>query len=719
LGSGGRGSHSNVRRGVGGVSILTVIVVLLVSLFGGNGSSDPASSVFQDNSGWHRDSNDGVLNTEVSEGSRDKFTVLNNDGTDTATVMVYMCGADLESQSGMASRDIQEMLNAGVSDKINVLLYTGGSTAWHNSSISASTNEIFKVQGNSLIRLKDAGNECMTDPSTLSSFIQYSVQTAPANRYELIFWDHGGGSTMGYGYDEKHQNEGSMSLSQIRQAVVNSGVKFDFIGFDACLMATAENALALSDQADYLIASEETEPGTGWYYTNWLKDLSSDPAESTLDMGRTIADDFTDASRDSWSQTTLSVVDLAEFAHTFPDSFAKFSKETVQEIKSDAYRRVSNARASAREFDASQHIDQVDLVDLADQIDSESGRLLIDQLLSAVKYNRVNGITNAYGLSIYFPYARLNRVDAMADTYEEIGVDDSYTDCIRCFAKMEASGQAASGSVDLFDLLNGSGSYQSIDSSQIENLIEQMLTGSGRSLDLDQGDFLAKASLSDEAAIQQVKSQRIDTSELEWTETQDGFQMTLSQDNWDKVQRLEKSLYVDDGTGYIDLGLDNTFDLDEDGSLIADTEGTWLAIDGQPVPYYYISTQKDGNETITMGRVPALRNSQYVNLILVFDDDHPSGYVAGYVRDYREGETETSAKTMMQLQEGDVIDYVADYYSYDGTYLDSYMVGDETVYDGSFKVSDVEVPEKLSECYRMMDLYGNAYWTPVLEMDHR
>jgi hypothetical protein len=103
----------------------------------------------------------------------------------------------------------------------------------------------------------------------------------------------------------------------------------------------------------------------------------------------------------------------------------------------------------------------------------------------------------------------------------------------------------------------------------------------------------------------------------------------------------------------------------------------------------------------------------------VFDDDHPSGYVAGYVRDYREGETETSAKTMMQLQEGDVIDYVADYYSYDGTYLDSYMVGDETVYDGSFKVSDVEVPEKLSECYRMMDLYGNAYWTPVLEMDHR
>ena len=47
------------------------------------------------------------------------------------------------------------------------------------------------------------------------------------------------------------------------------------------------------------------------------------------------------------------------------------------------------------------------------------------------------------------------------------------------------------------------------------------------------------------------------------------------------------------------------------------------------------------------------------------------------------------------------------------------MAGDKTVYDGSFEVSDAEVPEKLGECYRMMDLYGNAYWTSAVEMDHR
>lgn len=720
-GSGGRGGghHSGRNRAIGGGSILAVIIFLLVSfLGGGNTGSSSSGSVFQDGGQWNRDSNDGVLNREVADGSRDKFTVLKKDGSDTATVMVYMCGADLESQNGMGTADIQEMCRAEESDNVHVMLYTGGSTKWQNSTVSAQTNEIFSIENGGLKKLKDAGDQCMTDPSTLSSFIQYCAETHPANRYELIFWDHGGGSSTGYGYDEKHAQEGSMDLSQIREAVVNGGVKFDFIGFDACLMAAAENALALSDQADYLIASEETEPGTGWYYTGWLSDLSKDPGMSTLDMGKEIADDFTDANNDGWSQTTLSVVDLAEFANTFPEQFSKFADETVKEINSDAYQKVSNARANTREFDASQHIDQVDLVDLADQIDNQSGRLLADKLLSCVKYNRVNGITNAYGLSVYFPYARLNKVDAMADTYEDIGVSDSYTDCIRCFAKMEASGQAASGSTGIFDLLNG-GSYQTISSDEIGNLISQMFASGGRALNLENGEFLEKASLSDEDAISQVQSRRIDTSELVWNETDEGYQMSLSEDNWDNVQRLEKSLYVDDGSGYIDLGLDNQFDIDDDGNLIADTEGTWLAIDNQPVPYYYMSTSEDGDESTIVGRVPALRNGEYVNLILVFDDEHPSGTVAGYIRDYREGETETSGKSMLQLEEGDVIDYVADYYSYDGTYEDSYMVGSETVYDGSFEVSDVIVPEKISECYRLQDLYGNDYWTPVIELDNR
>ena len=89
---------------------------------------------------------------------------------------------------------------------------------------------------------KDAGTVPMTDPNTLTSFIKWCAKNFPANRNQLIFWDHGGGSISGYGYDEKFKSSGSMNLAEINQALKKSGVTFDFVGFDACLMATLETA---------------------------------------------------------------------------------------------------------------------------------------------------------------------------------------------------------------------------------------------------------------------------------------------------------------------------------------------------------------------------------------------------------------------------------------------------------------------------------------------
>ena len=126
----------------------------------------------------------------------------------------------------------------------------------------------------------------MTDPKTLTEFIQYCKKNFPANRNDLILWDHGGGSISGYGYDEIHKKSGSMTLAGIHTALENAKTSFDFIGFDACLMATAENALMLNPYADYLIASEETEPGVGWYYTNWLSELGKNTSMPTIEIGK-------------------------------------------------------------------------------------------------------------------------------------------------------------------------------------------------------------------------------------------------------------------------------------------------------------------------------------------------------------------------------------------------------------------------------------------------
>jgi hypothetical protein len=213
----------------------------------------------------------------------------------------------------------------------------------------------------------DDGAKAMTDPTTLSSFIQYCSKNFPANRNELILWDHGGGSVSGYGYDEKFKSSGSMNLAGIRQALQNGGVKFDFIGFDACLMATAETALMLNDYADYLVASEETEPGIGWYYTNWLTNLGNNTSLSTVEIGKNIVDDFVVKCDEKCKgqKTTLAVIDLAEFSNTIPANLSAFSKSISNKIANQEYQELSQARYSTREFAQSSKIDQVDLVHLA------------------------------------------------------------------------------------------------------------------------------------------------------------------------------------------------------------------------------------------------------------------------------------------------------------------------------------------------------------------
>ena len=386
--------------------------------------------------------------------------------------MVYMCGTDLESRSAMASRDLQEMLNATLNNpNLRVLVYTGGCRRWQNNIVSNQTNQIYVVYNGQLTCLENnVGSKPMVDPATLTEFIRYCAQISPANRYDLIFWDHGGGSESGYGYDEKYSTMGAMSLAGINKALYDAGVTFDFIGFDACLMATVENALVVGQYADYLIGSEETEPGVGWYYTDWLSNLAANTSMPTLEIGKQIADGFTNACATTCygQDTTLSVVDLAELAYSIPSNLSAFASSTTKLIENGQYQTVSNARSSAKEFAASTKIDQVDLVHLASNMGTQEGQKLAQAILGAVKYNTTSrSVRNAYGLSVYFPYSRRSKVDSMVSTYETIGMDEAYTRCIQEFASLGVAGQVASGGTSygmdtlLEQLLGGSfgGSY--------------------------------------------------------------------------------------------------------------------------------------------------------------------------------------------------------------------------------------------------------------------
>lgn len=725
--SGSGGGPSRAAIGGGG-SILAIIIVLIMKFMGGGtagggGGQSPAGFANNTGSGYVA-SAPGTLNRDVAAGSREKRTQILGDGKDVVTIMIYMCGTDLESKYGMASNDLNEMAKATYGDNVNIIVYTGGCKGWKTSGISNKVNQIYQVKNGSLqLLVDDDGSKVMTDPNTLSSFIKYCSKNYPANRNELILWDHGGGSVSGYGYDEKNKSGGSMNLANIRKALEAGGVTFDFVGFDACLMATAETALMLNDYADYMIASEETEPGIGWYYTNWLTNLGKNTSMPTIEIGQQIIDDFVTECGKSCprSATTLSIIDLAEFSNTIPKNLSSFSKSVSTKITNKDYKSISDARYATREFASSSKIDQVDLVNLAENIGTDEGKALADALKSSVKYNRTSAnISNAYGVSIYFPYKRTSYVDNACVQYSQIGMDEEYSKCIRQFAKLETSGQIAAGgtsspSDSLFGgLLGGSSGSSDV----IGGLLGSFL--SDRSIEgLDESNtaFMNDSDISNEDAADYLAKNYLDASKLVWDEKDGKYTIELSEEQWALVHDLDLNMFYDDGSGYVDLGYDNVFELDGN-KMTADTGKNWLSINDQPVAYYHTDTTELGDDKyVISGYVPILLNGEKAKLLLKFDNDNPDGVVAGVSTEYVEGETDTIAKDITELTNGDKIDFVCDYYTYDGTYQDSYLMGSQITYNGSLKINNTDVGSGgLRLMYRFTDIYNREYWTPYIEV---
>ena len=766
------GSSSGSSGGTGGglpklnlktILILAAVVIIGLFLLRNCGGSlpeipdlpdEPSSPSFPSSPSYSDitfpTANSTQADDSVSPQARAKRVTPLGGGRDVVTVMVYMCGTDLESKYGMATSDLQEMLNAEISDKVNLIVLTGGCSKWKNTVISSSVNQIYKVENGGLRKLEDNfGTAAMTDPQNLTDFIDYCEAHYPADRNMLIFWDHGGGTLSGYGYDEKHPNSSSMTLAKIDDALKAANCTFDFIGFDACLMATLETALVCNSYADYLLASEETEPGTGWHYTGWLTQLSKNTSVPTVELSKTIIDDFVSAScsASSGAQVTLSVMDLAELDGTVPAALRSFATSTNRLLQSDSYQQVSDARAGVRQFAQSSKINQVDLVDLALRIDTAESRALAETLQSCVKYNR-STISRSYGVSIFFPYENTKNVKNAVASYQDLGIDSEYTKCIQSFASLEYGGQitasatqstasAQGGSVTLpgGDLLGsllsayaGSGSSTSplgmlmgsfgggsasasglsIDPSTILGLLGGF---SGRSMPQEY-DWVDTELIADQADT--IASTFLNPADLKATLLDGHNVLRLTEEQWKRIQTVELNVFVNDGEGFIDLGLDNTFDWTDAGDLLLEWDGTWLTLNGNACAYYLVSdTQQDDGSWRTVGRIPALLNGEYVNLQVVFDTQHPDGFVTGAYPLYED--VSVQAKGEIAVNAGDTIELLCDYYEPDGTYSASYTLGDAfTVPQSGLTLRNMKMDVKdVSVTYRLTDLYGNHFWTPA------
>lgn len=363
------------------------------------------------------------------------------------TVMIYMNGSDLESEHGAATDDLLEMLLAlPGSYEINVVLMTGGANRWRNNTVPSGSCALWRIEGGQLIALGQPGQLNMGDAGTLCGFLDFGMAAFPAERYGLILWDHGGGSIAGYGHDENFQDS-CLTLLEMNYAFDRSllaETKLEFLGFDACLMATAEMAVVASDYARYMVASEDLEPGDGWNYS-FLSALATQPRQDGAAVGRLIVDSYMDFYRNTEpGGLTLSVIDLSKAGQVMEamGTLMQACSGGLSQPTMPLALPIAMARADTKTFGGGtprdSECDMVDVGDMADRLaelcpaEALALRAALDE---AVSYQRHNSATDLSGLSCYYVFGGVEQATAALDIYRTLRMSPAYTTYLQLFSE--------------------------------------------------------------------------------------------------------------------------------------------------------------------------------------------------------------------------------------------------------------------------------------------
>ena len=364
------------------------------------------------------------------------------------TVMVYIVGSNLESRYGAASNDLDEMVASNLDySKNNLIVYTGGSKRW-NVKVPNNCNSVLNMEHGKDIQITAQTRETadMGTPETLSEFINYCTANYPAKHYGLVLWNHGAGPLWGYGSDELFGND-SLLLDELRNAMDKTQFgqdrKLDWVGFDACLMGTLENAALWENYADYLVGSEELEPGRGWNY-RFLSTLNE--TSDARKIVTSIVDAYGSYYEENKSEffnpdATLAAMDLSKTKDVVASADRLFT--AMQDgIENGDYAQLNQARSKAKAFGISVTgsrdgaYDLLDLGSFSENVsefypeESKAVQDALDQMI----VNSTANVSGAGGVSIYLPGDNQELYGVASELYsEEEMLSESYQEFVASY----------------------------------------------------------------------------------------------------------------------------------------------------------------------------------------------------------------------------------------------------------------------------------------------
>ena len=343
---------------------------------------------------------------------------------DAWTIMIYMCGSDLESENKLATGDIKEILSrTGQPDDVNIIIETGGAKSWSTTyGISKSNLERWHVENRKLVKDASITKANMGLSTTFQSFLEWGLTEYPAEKTGVILWNHGGGMR-GVCYDENYSDD-TLLNSEVKTALTNAfaktsqNEKLEFIGYDACLMQVQDVAEFNSNYFNYMIASQESESGYGWDYDTWVDDLYA--YKSTDTILKAIVDGFIEdnggASASSYqgyvADQTLSYLDLSKMA-TYKEAWEDMAAALSTKLNSDNRTKFNTLIKSVKHFagddydyfgtfDAKDFIDKLQ-ANTTFKIDSVIANAVLTAMNDLVKYSVAQkGAGNANGICMFW-----------------------------------------------------------------------------------------------------------------------------------------------------------------------------------------------------------------------------------------------------------------------------------------------------------------------------
>ena len=647
---------------------------------------------------------------EIQRLEREDEVSMSEDGM--WTVFVYLCGTDLESDSGAATNDLLEMQVATEDcSRLRFVVEAGGTYDWDNTICEGRKTQRLLIEGGYTEVLEKSSAKNMGSWSTLADFISWGVENYASQYMILDLWNHGGGSISGVCFDELNDYD-SLSLAEIDTALASvfgqMTDRFEIIGFDACLMATVEMANVLVPYARYMVGSQDLESGIGWDYECFASAVNSG-ADSGEEMGRYICDAYYNAcvyTREE-DMATMSVIDLSR-VDAFIEAFNDYASGIYEYASGGGTTDVIKAAKNALNFGGNNQIEgytnMVDLLDLLDLTSnySAAASAAMQRLEDCVIYMN-NGYYNAYagGLNVYYPLSVQGSSEL--DTFRNICVSPYYLSLVDLCA-YGSDNYGYTGGFDFDSWLGdgsgfwssffdwGSGSYDYWDNEQDD------------SLNFDYGN----------TAITFIDEPQLDDGGYYY------FRLTdESLYNLDTVYcNIMMSFWDDeDNCEYmLDLGTDDYVDLDwYTGECYDNFSGYWFALpDGQPLCVYLTDVfyDPDTDEYYNLYSAPVYINGKYTYLQI-----KQSYYYDGMITEILgawDGINEygSAARELYQLQTGDRIcpvypaydsytfEYVMDYYGEDYVYYGNDEIGEDLLYEGDYYYA-----------FEIYDVYDNVLYT--------